>query len=297
MNPREEGFLLLTGYLGDPERKPLTIAQFRSLTRRARLMERPYADRELTVQDLMTIGCDRNSALRIVNLLSQKEQLQWYVEKGRRAGGVPVTRVSENYPDRVRRGLGLDAPGVLWAKGDTELMKLPAVALVGSRDLFARNREFAEQVGKQAACQGFVLVSGHARGADRTAQESCLANGGKVISVVADELEKHPLQENVLYLSEDGFDLPFSAHRALQRNRIIHCLGSKTFVAQCTLGKGGTWDGTRKNLRNFWSPVFCFNDGSQACRELEQLGAVLILGDELQAIEKLQSNLMNFIDQ
>lgn len=297
MNAREEGFLLLTGFLGDPERHPLTVAQFRSLACRARLMEHPRADRELTEQDLMTIGCDRGSAMRIVNLLSQKEQLQWYIEKGRRAGCVPVTRVSEGYPERVRKGLGLDAPGVLWAKGDTELLKLPAVALVGSRDLFSANREFAQLVGKQAALQGFALVSGHARGADRTAQESCLENGGKVISVVADGLETHPLGESVLYLSEDGFDLPFSAHRALQRNRVIHCLGSRTFVAQCSFGKGGTWDGTRKNLRFGWSPVFCFDDGSPASRELEQLGAVLIRGGELQAIETLRNNLMNFIDQ
>lgn len=297
MTPREEGFLLLTGYLGDPERRPLTVAQFRSLTRRAQLMERPKADRDITPEDLLAIGCDRESAQRIVKLLSQREQLQWYLEKGKRAGCVPIIRVSERYPQRVRRGLGSEAPGVLWAKGDTELLKLPAVALVGSRELQPENREFARQVGKQAAQQGFVLVSGHARGADRTAQESCLENGGKVISVVSDELEKHLLRENILYLSEVGFDLPFSPRRALQRNRVIHCLGSRTFVAQCTLGKGGTWDGTGKNLRFGWSPVFCFCDGSPASRELEQRGAVLIGNEDLRNISALQPNIMNFIDQ
>lgn len=297
MTPREEGFLLLTGYLGDPDRKPLTVAQFRSLTHRARLMERPKADRDITPEDLLAMGCDRASTMRIVNLLSQTEQLQWYLEKGRRAGCVPVTRVSENYPDRVRRGLGLDAPGVLWAKGDLGLLDTPKIALVGSRDLREENRAFAQEVGAQAASQGYTLVSGGARGADRTAQNSCLEHGGKVICIVADQLEAHPLQENVLYLSETGFELPFSAHRALQRNRVIHCLGSKTFVAQCTFGKGGTWDGTRKNLRFGWSPVFCLDDGSPASRELEQLGAVLIRSDGLQAIETLQNNLMNFIDQ
>ena len=297
MTPREEGFLLLTGYLGDPERKPLTVAQFRSLTHRARLMERPKADRDITPEDLLAMGCDRAAALRIVNLLSQTEQLQWYLEKGRRAGCVPVTRVSENYPDRVRRGLGLDAPGVLWAKGDLSLLDTPKISLVGSRDLEKENRAFAREVGAQAAYQGYTLVSGDARGADRTAQSSCLEHGGKVICVVADQLEAHPLQENVLYLSETGFELPFSAHRALQRNRVIHCLGSKTFVAQCTLGKGGTWDGTGKNLRFGWSPVFCLDDGSAASRELEQRGAVLISLGSLQDIEALQNNAMNFIDQ
>ena len=107
--------------------------------------------------------------------------------------------------------------------------------MVGSRELGEENRIFAENVGRQAALQGYVLVSGNAKGADSTAQESCLTGGGSVICVVADELEKHPVQKNVLYLSEDGFDMVFSPYRALQRNRIIHSLGSCTFVAQSGL--------------------------------------------------------------
>lgn len=297
MNAREQGFLLLTGYLGDPERRPLTVARFRELTLWARTMERPADDREMTVEDLLSIGCDTASARRVLHLLSQTEQLQWYLEKGRRQDCFPITRVSRSYPLRLRKCLGLDAPGVLWVKGDADLLKLPAVALVGSRDLKDENREFARMVGKQAALQGYVLVSGHARGADRAAQDSCLEHGGRVISVVADALEKHPVQNNVLFVSEDGFDLEFSTQRALRRNRVIHSLGQKTFVAQCSLGKGGTWDGTKKNLHFNWSPVFCFRDGSQASRELESLGAVLIDGTHLQNMEVLQPNIMNFIDQ
>ena len=296
MTAREQGFLLLTGYLGDPERRPLTVAQFRELTLRARVMEKPDADRELTADDLLGIGCDKAVARRITNLLAQKEQLRWYLERGRRMDCYPITRVSGGYPERLRKCLGLDAPGVLWAKGDRMLLQLPGISLVGSRDLRTENREFARQVGEQAARQGLVLISGNARGADRVAQESCLANGGKVISVVADALEKYPVRNNVLYLSEDGFDLIFSAQRALQRNRVIHSLAQKTFVAQCGLGKGGTWDGTRKNLRFGWSPVFCCDDGSKASAELEQMGAVLITLENLKNIDALQSSVINFID-
>ena len=79
MTAGEQGFLLLTGYLGDPERSPLTIAQFRELTKRARAMERPGLDREITPEDLIALGCSRAEALRICFLLSQEEQLHWYV--------------------------------------------------------------------------------------------------------------------------------------------------------------------------------------------------------------------------
>lgn len=297
MTPAEEGFLLLTAHLGNPDRHPLTIAQFRDLTQRARTMEKPMEQRELTEADLLTIGCNREFAQRIVSLLSQTQQLQWYVEKGRSKGCTPVTRVSDRYPRRLRKCLGLDAPGVLWMKGNTDFLTLPTVALVGSRELASSNRQFAREVGRQAAKQGFALVSGHARGADREAQDSCLEYGGKVISVVSDELEKYPAQDNVLYISEDGFDSPFSAQRALRRNRVIHSLGQKTFVAQCGLGKGGTWDGTSKNLRYGWSPVFCFNDGSEGCRELARMGAIPIGIEQLYQFSALKHENMGFIDR
>lgn len=297
MTAREQGFLLLTAFLGDPECRPLTVAQFRDLTLRARGMKKPEQDRELTEADIMALDCDRAFARRVIGLLSRTQQLQWYLERGARRGCTPITRISRQYPVRLRKQLGAEAPGVIWAKGDVSLLQGPAVALVGSRDLNPDNREFARLVGKQAALQGITLVSGHARGADRTAQDSCLENGGAVISVVSDELEKHTAHPNMLYLSEEGFDLAFSSHRALRRNRLIHSLGEKTFVAQCTLGRGGTWDGTRNNLRHGWSPVFCFRDGSDACRELEQLGAAIIQPEDLGNIEALHSVEMNFMDQ
>lgn len=294
MTAREQGFLLLTGYLGDPERRPLSIAQFRKLTALARTMEKPEQQREITVEDLLAIGCDRGTALRVLNLLSQREQLRWYLEKGKRSGCCPVTRISSAYPDRLRRALGLDAPGVLWTKGNAELLRLPAVALVGSRELCPDNHAFAAEVGKQAALQGYVLVSGNARGADRTAQESCLACGGKVISVIADVLADKPQHENVLYISEEGFDLSFSTVRALQRNRVIHSFSDKTFVAQTAMGKGGTWSGTCHNLRCGLSTVLCYDDGSAASRELQNRGATLVTGAGLQDISALKTDIVSF---
>lgn len=289
MTARDYGFLLLTSHLGDPERKVLTVAQFRELTRRAQQMEKPLYDRELTQADLMAIGCNAAFAARIIRLLEQTELLEWYLAKGKKENCTPITRLSDQYPGKLRTCLGPNAPATLWAKGNTALLENPKVALVGSRDLFPDNRAFAAEVGKQAALQGYTLVSGNARGADKTAQEACLANGGSVISVVADALQTHARKsDSVLYLSEEGFDLPFSAARALSRNRVIHALGVKTFVAQSTCRRGGTWDGTVKNLQHNWSPVFCFDDHSQATTLLCQQGARGICLAQLQNIRELE---------
>ena len=281
MNQREKGFLLLTSRLGNPERRVLTTAQLRTLSDRMRNMDKPDEDRELTPADLTALGYNREMALRITALLEEEELLTRYCARGVRMGCIPITRVSPEYPGLLRQRLGLDSPGCLWAKGDVSLLNTPAIALVGSRDLHSANRAFSEAVGHMAAEKGLTLISGNARGADRSAQQACLEKGGRVISIVADELSRQPILQNVLYLSEDNFDEPFSAQRALSRNRCIHALGQLVFVAQCSLGKGGTWDGTMRTLHFGWSPVACFRDGSEASNELEQMGAYLIGVEDL----------------
>ena len=276
MNAREEGFLLLTSQLGNPERRCLTTAQLRTLSQRIATADRPAQDRELTAADLKALGYGQEMADRIAALLGEIDLLQHYLHKGDRAGCVPLTRVTEGYPVHLRQKLGLDSPGVLWAKGELSILKKPAIALVGSRDISSENAAFAEKAGCACALQGYVLISGNARGADRIAQNACLKAGGQVISIVADELSKQPQRENVLYLSEEGYESAFSSVRALSRNRVIHALAEKVLVAQCSLAKGGTWSGAVHNLKNNWSSVFCFYDGSEAMNRLALWGATLI---------------------
>ena len=297
MTPREEGFLLLTSNLGDPNRRALTVAQARTLAQRVAAAPRIAEDRHLESRDLTAMGYSLEMAEHIVALLEDGVLLEHYLRRGQRLGCHPISRVGEEYPQTIHNRLGLDAPGCLWSRGDLELLQKPAVALVGSRELGQENLDFAKEVGRQAARQGFVLVSGNARGADRAAQDSCLENGGEVIAVVADELEKYGPREHILYLSEDGFDLPFSSQRALSRNRLIHCMGLRTFVAQCGYQRGGTWDGTVKNLRFGWSPVCCFKDGSAASELLQDMGAEGINLADLHDFVTLQPRYFRLFDQ
>lgn len=297
MTAAERGFLLLSSHLGDLDRKPLTVAQLRTLADRIKNAMIPEEDRDLNEHDLIRLGYGHEYARRIISLLNQEEVLDYYLRKAEKVGCVPITRVSKNYPHIVRKRLGLDSPGVLWAKGDISLLDMPTVSLVGSRELEGANEEFAKEVGRQAAVQGYTLVSGNARGADKAAQNACLAAGGSVISVVADSLELHRTKERVLYLCECNFDEPFSSQRALSRNRVIHSLGLKTFVAQSALKMGGTWDGTAKNLRFGWSPVFCYDDGSEAARTLIQMGANPVMMEDLLSFYDLRDASENIFDR
>ena len=289
MTGAERGFLLLCCHLGNPERKPLTVAQFRKLARRVRDSEKAPGDRELELSDLTKLGYSPEESERILGLLEEEALLQRYLSRAAKLGCVPLTRLTPGYPKKILDALGDDAPGCIWARGDLSLLERPGIALVGSRELRPENRRFAREVGIQAARQGLTLISGNARGADRTAQDAALAAGGGVISIVADLLTDHVPGKGILYLSEEGYDLEFSSQRALSRNRCIHALGLSAIAAQCSMQTGGTWDGSVKNLRFGWSPLYVFDDESESADLLEQMGAEKIGFEELQDLRNLPS--------
>ena len=289
MTGAERGFLLLCCHLGNPERRPLTVAQFRKLSRRVREAEKAPGDRELALSDLTRLGYGKPEAEQILSLFSEEDLLDRYLRKAERAGCIPLTPLSPGYPRRLWEALGDDAPACIWARGDLSLLQKAGIALVGSRDLHPKNREFARQTGLETAKQNLVLISGNARGSDRTAQEAALAANGKVISILADRLTDHEPRENLLYLSEEGFDLEFSAQRALSRNRCIHAMGFAAIAAQCSLRTGGTWDGSVKNLRFGWSPLYVFADGSESADLLTEMGAIQIGFDDLKDLRNLPS--------
>ena len=290
MTGPERGFLLLCSHLGDPERKSLTTAQFRKLTRRMRQSEQIPSDRDLERKDLTSLGYSHEEARRIVDLLSEEERLDHYLRRAERAGCHVLTLFSGHYPKPAEQRLGDDAPAVLWYRGDPTILERDGIGLAGSRDLFPENADFARQAGIQAARQGLTLISGNARGADRTAQQGCLESGGSVIAILADRLTDHAPEESCLYLCEDSFDLPFSPIRALSRNRLIHSMGIATLIAQSTLNRGGTWDGSVKNLRFGWTDLFCFDDGRESTLRLCQMGAEQISLSHLSDLRNLPAH-------
>ena len=114
MNAREEGFLLLTSALGVPGRKVLTAPQLRTLGKRVQNAPWENLERNVEPEDLMALGYSREMAQRILVLLEDGELLAYYCQQGRKKGCYPVSRVSDDYPQRLHKKLGLESPGCLW---------------------------------------------------------------------------------------------------------------------------------------------------------------------------------------
>ncbi len=278
MTAAERGTLLLCCDLGGQGARPLSEAQFRLLSRRARGMGpgNTGLDRELEAGDLTRLGYSAEEASHIVALLDGGARLDRYLEAGRLDGIFPLTCQSGDYPARLLHTPGGSAPPVFFCAGNRALLRGPFVGLAGSRQLSARGAAFARRAGELAAREGLVLVTGGARGADWTAVTACLRNGGRTVVFVPDALHRRVREAgpNCLLLSAGGYGVPFSTARALSRNVWVHKMGESTLIAQTGFGRGGTWRGGVDNLRMGWSDLYVNDDGSPGASALADMGAV-----------------------
>lgn len=274
MTAAERGVLLLCAQLPGGE-KPLSMAQFRTLSQRAHARGPGGSNpmRELREADLLRLGYDEEAAGQILRLFSREALLDQYLADAAKRGVTALTRISPGYPARLAEQLGPDCPPVLFARGDLRLLRARMIGVVGSRALHPANRAFAETAGRQIADEGYTLVSGGAAGADTAAQEACLAAGGSAVIFPAGSLLDGNLPEHTCYVSAGGFDLAFSVPHAMSRNRYIHAMAGKVLVAQTGHNTGGTWAGSADNLRRGYSPVFVYDDGSEGAQALAGLGA------------------------
>ena len=109
MTAAERGVLLLCAQLSDGE-KPITMAQFRTLSKRAHALGMGEADplRELCEKDLLRLGYSVPDAEHIGRLLSREAELSAYLAAAERLGIFPLTRISPAYPERLTTQLGMD---------------------------------------------------------------------------------------------------------------------------------------------------------------------------------------------
>ena len=181
-----------------------------------------------------------------------------------------------------------DAPVLLFYKGDLNLLKLPKVAVVGSRSC---SQVGTKSVGKviQGLENELVIVSGLARGIDTAAHLSILQNGGKTIAVIGTGLDnfypksnkrlQNYIGEHHLLLSEYGpGEEPLKYHFPA-RNRIIAGLCRGVIVAEAKMRSGSliTCERAMEEGRDVFAIPGSILDGrSDGCHHLIQEGAKLI---------------------
>jgi DNA processing protein len=160
-------------------------------------------------------------------------------------GYTVLTIEDDGYPEYLREIF--DPPYVLYCAGNLDVLKKPAVSIVGARRSSPYGRAVAEKLAFELASRGIVIVSGMARGIDSMAHWGAL-RGGQTVAVLGSGLDNiYPRENKKLFdkIIDSGAviteyplgSMPLGFHFPL-RNRIISGLSMAVVVAEAAERSG-----------------------------------------------------------
>lgn len=139
-------------------------------------------------------------------------------------------------------------PKKLFCIGNTSLLSMPGIAVVGTRRCTAYGRWASYEIGKTVAECGVTVVSGMAEGIDTRAHLGCLDAGGNTIAVLGTGIDVcYPKSNRDLYgriarygliVSEYAPGDKTGAWAFPERNRIISGLSKSVVVVEGALKSG-----------------------------------------------------------
>jgi DNA processing protein len=111
---------------------------------------------------------------------------------------VPIPFTDAKYPCLLK--LIPDPPPLLYVKGDVESISSPdSIAIVGTRSATERGKEVANRVAKYFGKNGYVIVSGLAKGIDTAAHKGAIDSGAKTVAVLGTPLDQiYPAENRAL---------------------------------------------------------------------------------------------------
>ena len=168
------------------------------------------------------------------------------IEMARRDGIGLITPGDRRYPALLRAAS--DRPLLLYVRGALQPEDVLAIAIVGSRRATPQGILLAERIAADLAGQGFVVVSGLARGIDAAAHRGALEAGGRTLAVLGSGLRRiYPAEHLRLakriaaqgaVISELPLQAPPLKRHFPERNRLIAWLTWATVVVEGTADSG-----------------------------------------------------------
>ena len=211
---------------------------------------------------------------------------------------------SADYPETLK-DLS-DAPPLLWAMGNVQLLARPMIALVGARNASSLGTRMARKLATELAAEGYVVVSGMARGIDTSAHLATLETG--TVAVLAGGVDVIYPAENAelasgiarqgLRLSEQPMGKQPTSRLFPARNRIISGLARATVVVEAA-AKSGSLITARDALdlgRDVLAvPGHPFDARAAGCNLLIRDGATLVrqTDDILEALSPIAAPILS----
>jgi DNA processing protein len=172
------------------------------------------------------------------------EDAERELEAAARLGAALVAWGEPGYPPRLATVDG--GPPLLYAAGDLSATDRPMVSIVGSRNCSALGRRLVATLANDLCSEGFVIVSGLARGIDTAAHQASVEKG--TVAVLAGGLghlypaENAALAENIkstgALITEMPPDWVARAKDFPRRNRIISGVSYGVVVVEAASRSG-----------------------------------------------------------
>ncbi len=193
----------------------------------------------------------------------------------------------DGYPELLAGIAG--PPERLFVIGDPEVLHLPALAIVGSRNPTRGGAQNAFEFARHLAAAGFCIVSGLAQGIDAAAHRGALEAGAPTIAFLGHGIDRvypavnrdlaHAIARHGALVSE--FPLGTAPNRALfpQRNRLISGLSLGTLVVEAARRSGSLITArlaAEQGREVFAIPGSIHNPLSRGCHQLIRQGAKLV---------------------
>jgi DNA processing protein len=181
-----------------------------------------------------------------------------------------------------------DFPLLLYVRGNPELLKLPQIAIVGSRNCTPGGAQNAFDFAAQCGAAGLVITSGLALGIDAAAHRGALEIGADTIAVTGTGLDRvYPrnhrrlaerIAERGLLVSEFPLGSPARPTHFPQRNRIISGLAIATLVVEAARRSGSLITArlaAEQGREVFAIPGSIHNPQTRGCHQLIRDGATM----------------------
>lgn len=213
----------------------------------------------------------KTAADKILSLASS-QYAKTYLENLKELGIGLLCKFDKDYPEKL---LPLEeSPFFLFYKGDLSLLKMPSIAIVGTRTPSAYGRMVSERFARELAQNGVAIISGLAYGVDSIAHRAALECGGKTVAVLGSGLNNiYPAQhldlareiaEKGLLLSEYCPSTSATKYSFPARNRIIAGLSDGVLITEAGLKSGTLY--TRDFALDYGREVYAVPGNIDNCK-------------------------------
>jgi len=192
-----------------------------------------------------------------------------------------------NYPLQLKEIA--DPPPILFVRGNPDLLTLPQIAIVGSRNPSALGKETAFSFARTLSLYGFVITSGLALGIDGASHRGALNAKGYTVAVAGTGLDRiYPARHKELateivntglMISEFPPGTTAKANHFPRRNRIISGLCQGLLVVEAAKQSGSLITARmalEQNREVFAIPGSIHNPLARGCNALIREGAKLV---------------------